>query len=205
MDEAFLDITEEVEQQLIDEFAQKYTMIRDELVDVESAELVESEELDALDNLALYDTSWIDSGLDYTDLGEGVIVEVEMEMEMESSSVYPDDIVERMRMSLGKLRIWKGAQIAKDLRAHLRTELNFIASIGIASNKMLAKLLSALYKPDKQTRIDPSAISLFMQRVPFEKIRMMGGKMGRSVLLSRATEEQDHQSDDSDAVSWDVN
>ena len=35
LDEAFVDITEEVEQQLIDEFAQKYTMLRDELADIE--------------------------------------------------------------------------------------------------------------------------------------------------------------------------
>lgn len=189
LDEAFIDITEEVEQQLIDEFAQKYTMLRDELADIQNEEL----ESEALDNLALYDTSWIENELDFTGLGENAITLEEFNLE--NSTV---DIVENMRMTLGKLRIWKGAQIAKDLRARLRHDLNFIASIGIASNKMLAKLVSALYKPDKQTRIEPAAITTFMQRVPFEKIRMMGGKMGKSVLKNEEEEEQNDEDSDAD-------
>jgi nucleotidyltransferase/DNA polymerase involved in DNA repair len=187
LDEAFVDITEEVEQQLIDQFAQRYTMLRDELADIENEEL----EGEALENLSLYDTSWINNELDFIGLGENAISPEEV-----TNQNYTADIVEKMRMNLGKLRIWKGAQIAKDLRARLRLDLNFIASIGIASNKMLAKLVSALYKPDKQTRIEPEAISTFMQRVPFEKIRMMGGKMGKSVL--KADDEEEQNDDDSD-------
>jgi nucleotidyltransferase/DNA polymerase involved in DNA repair len=191
LDEAFVDITEEVEQQLIDEFAQKYTMLRDELTDIENEEL----EGEALENLALYDTSWIHNELDFTGLGENAIPPEELANQDSAA-----DIVEKMRMTLGKLRIWKGAQIAKDLRACLRIDLNFIASIGIASNKMLAKLVSALYKPDKQTRIEPAAISTFMQRVPFEKIRMMGGKMGKSVIKPDDEEQNEEDSgiDDQD-------
>ena len=190
LDEAFLDITEEVEQQLIDEFAQKYTMLRDELADLDNEEL----ENEALENLALYDISWIDNQLDFTGLGENAISVDDLNIIEDTTS----DIVENMRMALGKLRIWKGAQIAKDLRARLRQDLDFIASIGIASNKMLAKLVSALYKPDKQTRIEPAAIAAFMRRVPFEKIRMMGGKMGKSVLKSGDEANDEDNDDDSD-------
>lgn len=188
LDEAFVDITEEVEQQLIDQFAQKYVMIRDELAELEGEE-VDSE---ALDNLAMYDTSWIDTDLDFTGLGESV------DGGTEDVTTAPPDIIEVARMKLGKLRIWKGAQIAKTLRTALRQNLSFIASIGIAPNKMLAKLVSAHYKPDKQTRIEPQNIRGFMRRVPFEKIRMMGGKMGKSVLEGSSVDTSDDDSSDNE-------
>lgn len=183
LDEAFIDITEQVEQELIEEFDQKYTMLRDELADVENEEL----ELEALENLKLYDVQWIETELDFTDLGQNAIPKNESVSASASASDENDNYsdVEKMRMALGKLRIWKGAQISKELRSRLHKELNFIASIGIAPNKMLAKLVSALYKPDRQTRIEPGEISEFMRRVPFEKIRMMGGKMGQSVLKNK--------------------
>lgn len=187
LDEAFIDITEEVEQQLIDEFNEKYTMLRDELADVGDDEL----EVEAIENLKLYDPKWIEDDLDFTGLGETAVVKEQLGDDQEE-----EDIVERMRKSLGKLRIWKGAQLAKRLRARLRLDLNFIASIGIASNKMLAKLVSAIYKPDMQTRIEPDGVGTFMRRVPFEKIRMMGGKMGKSVLRTEDNERGDGNEED---------
>ena len=196
LDEAFIDITEEVEQQLIDDFDQKYTMLRDELADVGDEEL----EVEAVENLKLYDTKWIDEELDFTGLGENAITNENICKEEE------EEIVEKMRKSLGKLRIWKGAQLSKHLRSRLRSELNFIASVGIASNKMLAKLVSALYKPDKQTRIEPAHVEIFMTRVPFEKIRMMGGKMGRSVLKGNSEgtgDESDTDGEESDPETSD--
>lgn len=188
LDEAFIDITEEVEQLLIDEFDQKYTMLKDELEDLGDEEL----ESEAIENLKLYDISWIEEALDFTGLGENAITK--------ESSNLDIDIVERMKRALGKLRIWKGAKLAKDLRAKLRSDLNFIASIGIASNKMLAKLVSALYKPDKQTRLEPDGVETFMKQVPFEKIRMMGGKMGKSVLLkNNEANEYDNESEEEES------
>ena len=178
LDEVFLDITEEVEQQLIDNFDQKYTMLRDECEEVDM-EIVE-------ENLKMYETDWIDQ-LDYSGLGNSAIKEFKKD----------ENILESMRLRLGTLRIWKGAQIASSLRAKLRGELNFIASIGIAPNKMLAKLVSALYKPDQQTRIEPNCILEFMGQVPFEKIRMMGGKMGKSVL-NEGNEEDENNDNDAD-------
>lgn len=189
LDEAFLDVTETVEQELIEEFDQKYTMLRDEL---ENSEVENGDEEE--DNLLeLFDTTWID-GLDYTGLGGEAIQLTESKNEGNSAS--------KVMKKLGKLRIWKGAQLAASLRSRLRTELNFIASIGIAPNKMLAKLVSALYKPDRQTRIDPESVGEFMRKVPFEKIRMMGGKMGKSVLSKGRDElggdEEDEDNSDSE-------
>lgn len=199
LDEAFLDITDEVEEQLIDEFASKYTMIRDELNDIENEEL----EVEALTNLALYNTEWIDN-LDYTALGERVDVEFNV-TEDQNREI---DLVDKMRKSLGKLRIWKGCQLARTLRSRLHMEINYIASIGIASNKMLSKLVSAIFKPDKQTRIEPDQISEFMKQVPFEKIRMMGGKVGQRVLKARGSggnddEDNEEEEDDMDEGGYD--
>lgn len=178
LDEAFLDITEAVEQALIDDFAERYTMLRDDLD--ESGNDIEC-------NFDDYDWQFIDRDLDWTGLGESVKVE----------ETYPNEAkIDFLQMKLGKLRIWKGCQLAKELRAKLRSELKYIASIGVASNKMLAKLVSALHKPDKQTRILPSQISDFMRTVPFEKIRLMGGKMGQRVLENRGDDEHDDEDRD---------
>lgn len=183
LDEAFLDITEAVEQALIDDFAERYTILRD---DVDEA----GNDIEC--NFDDYDWEFIDRELDWTGLGESVKVD----------EVYnKESKVEFLQMKLGKLRIWKGCQLAKELRAKLRRELKYIASIGVASNKMLAKLVSALHKPDKQTRIVPSQILDFMRTVPFEKIRLMGGKMGQRVLENRGEEEFDDDGNEEEEES----
>lgn len=203
LDEAFLDITEEVEQQLIDQFDQKYTMIRDEL------DGIEGDETDIIaENLKLYDTTWMDR-LDYTGLGETAIKDAKEtdNFETDTETINPEDLIEKVRMKLGKLRIWKGAHLAASLRSRLRSDLNYIASIGISSNKMLAKLVSALYKPDQQTRLDPVNVREFMTRVPFEKIRMMGGKMGKSVLndTEKDVEEEEEGGEDHEDYESSIN
>ena len=54
-----------------------------------------------------------------------------------------------------------GAKIASTIRKHVHTELQYTCSAGIAHNKMLAKLGSALKKPNGQTvRYTLSFISL---------------------------------------------
>ncbi len=180
LDEAFLDITEAVEEELVDEFAEKYTILRDDV-----AEEVISEE-----NIIDYDLEYLNTTLQNWDaLGEQVKI---------FNSSTETSPLETLQMKLGELRIWKGCQLAKSLRARLRTELNFIASIGVGPNKMLAKLISALHKPDKQTRILPTQIESFMRTVPFEKIRLMGGKMGQRVLERGGEEEELDDADEED-------
>lgn len=178
LDEAFIDITEAVEEQLIDEFAEKYTILRDDLAD----EAITEENIDD------YDIQFISACMKWDGLGECVSVD-------DTSRQTTSPPLGMIQMKLGELRIWKGCQLARELRSRLRNELRYIASIGVAPNKMLAKLISALHKPDKQTRILPGQITPFMHTVPFEKIRLMGGKMGQRVLERPDEDELDEAAD----------
>nr|KAJ3419167.1 DNA-directed DNA polymerase eta rad30 [Polyrhizophydium stewartii] len=50
------------------------------------------------------------------------------------------------------LQLFVGAQVCKRIRRRLFDELGYTCSAGIAHNKMLAKLVSATHKPNKQVR-----------------------------------------------------
>ncbi|ORX92385.1 DNA/RNA polymerase [Basidiobolus meristosporus CBS 931.73] len=71
-----------------------------------------------------------------------------------------------------------GAEISKTIRARVFEELGYTCSTGIAHNKTLAKLCSALNKPNQQTVIRQSAVLEFLRDMPFRKIRSLGGKLG---------------------------
>lgn len=47
--------------------------------------------------------------------------------------------------------------------------------------QMLAKLCSAWKKPNAQTILRSAAIPAFLHPLPFQKIRMLGGKLGVQV------------------------
>ncbi|KAK9760131.1 N-acetyltransferase eso1 [Basidiobolus ranarum] len=71
-----------------------------------------------------------------------------------------------------------GAEISRTIRTLVYEELNYTCSTGIAHNKTLAKLGSALNKPNQQTIIRHSAVLEFLRDLPFRKIRSLGGKLG---------------------------
>ena len=76
-------------------------------------------------------------------------------------------------------RLAVGAQILAEVRLRIFKELAFTVSAGIAHNKMLAKLLSAQYKPNKQAVLPLAGVAGMMATdVPLRKIRMLGGKFG---------------------------
>ena len=99
------------------------------------------------------------------------------------SSSLPDRITE--------LRIYLGSIIALHLRREIYYHLNYSVSAGIATNKTLAKLASAKYKPDQQTYVLPSMIKSWMTQVPLRKIRFLGGKLGKALLNSLADQHED--------------
>ncbi|KAI9034257.1 hypothetical protein DFJ74DRAFT_762882 [Hyaloraphidium curvatum] len=79
------------------------------------------------------------------------------------------------------LQLHEGAKLVREIRAAIRSELGYTCSAGIGSNKMLAKLVSALNKPDKQTALRHAHVLDFMRDLPFTKIRNLGGKFGEQV------------------------
>jgi len=79
------------------------------------------------------------------------------------------------------LQLHEAATLVSEIRETIRTELGYTCSAGIGSNKMLAKLVSALNKPDKQTALRHASVLDFMRDLPFTKIRNLGGKFGEKV------------------------
>lgn len=78
------------------------------------------------------------------------------------------------------LRLRIAADICQDIRSAIYEKLKFTCSAGIAHNKTLAKLVSALHKPNKQTVLRDCEVLDFMKTLPFTKIRGLGGIYSQS-------------------------
>jgi len=65
-------------------------------------------------------------------------------------------------------------EVANDIRERIKNELGFTVSIGISSNKLLAKIGSDLKKPDAVTTLFPHEISKKMWPLPVEDLFMVG-------------------------------
>jgi DNA polymerase eta len=59
-------------------------------------------------------------------------------------------------------RLLAGAIIAERIRSAVRMELGYTCSVGIATNKLLAKIASAKNKPDRQTLVGCSFLGLHL-------------------------------------------
>ena len=73
-----------------------------------------------------------------------------------------------------KLGIPYAAQVAKEIRAAIRSELNLTASAGIAPVKFLAKIASDIKKPDGLTVITPEQVDDFVVGLAVKKIPGIG-------------------------------
>ncbi|KAL3473921.1 hypothetical protein BJX99DRAFT_188877 [Aspergillus californicus] len=82
-----------------------------------------------------------------------------------------------------------GAEITRAVRTAIWDTLSYTCSAGIAKNKMMAKLGSAMNKPNKQTIVRNRAIQNFLSGFKFTKIRMLGGKLGDQVSATFGTEQ----------------
>ncbi|KAL5703195.1 DNA-directed DNA polymerase [Ranunculus cassubicifolius] len=74
-----------------------------------------------------------------------------------------------------------GAIIVAELRLQVLKETEFTCSAGIAHNKMLAKLASAMNKPAQQTVVPLSAVNDLLASLPVKKLKQLGGKLGTSL------------------------
>lgn len=77
--------------------------------------------------------------------------------------------------------LFVAAEIVSQVRASILKELGYTCSAGIASNKTLAKLVSAMHKPNLQTVLCSAQVESFMGTLPYSKIRGLGGKTGAEI------------------------
>src|SRR6185369_11358011 len=73
--------------------------------------------------------------------------------------------------------------IAYGLEARIRQRFAITCSIGIAPNKLLAKLASDMHKPDGLTIIPPEQVARIMERLPVKDLCGIGRKTERQLLL----------------------
>ena len=84
----------------------------------------------------------------------------------------------------GSLRLFGSAErIAYLIKAEIRHHFGITCSIGIAPNKLLAKLASDMQKPDGLTVIRPEEVARVLDRVPAKDLCGVGGKTARQLSL----------------------
>ena len=71
--------------------------------------------------------------------------------------------------------------IAYEIKDRIREELGFTVSIGVATNKLLAKMASEMRKPDKVTTLFPWEIKEKMWPLPIEELFMVGSASARKL------------------------
>ncbi|KAJ8725395.1 hypothetical protein PYW08_003578 [Mythimna loreyi] len=78
-------------------------------------------------------------------------------------------------------RLLVGAVIVSEIRAAVYEETGYRCSAGIAHNKILAKLVCGMNKPNKQTVLPKHCIDLLYSTLPLKKVKHLGGKFGFTV------------------------
>jgi DNA polymerase-4 len=73
-----------------------------------------------------------------------------------------------------KLNIGSALEIAAQIKAAIKKELQLTASAGVSINKFVAKIASDINKPDGLKFIGPSSIETFMEQLPVEKFFGVG-------------------------------
>jgi DNA polymerase-4 len=82
----------------------------------------------------------------------------------------------------GSLSLFGSAErIAYLLKARIRHEFGLTCSIGIAPNKLLAKLASEMQKPDGLTIIAPDRVDAVLERIPAKELCGIGAQVARQL------------------------
>ncbi|OBZ72407.1 N-acetyltransferase eso1 [Grifola frondosa] len=116
--------------------------------------------------------------------GLGNIIPVHPPAPTENSAVHPamSDGVE----GDDSLTTWHdvalsiAAELMAKIREDVRVKLGYTTSAGIARNKFLAKLTASYKKPMSQSILRNTAIPNYLKPMPFQKIRFLGGKLGKA-------------------------
>ncbi|KJH50274.1 ImpB/MucB/SamB family protein [Dictyocaulus viviparus] len=87
---------------------------------------------------------------------------------------------------ISHLRLAIAALTLEQMRAKIRECTQFFCSGGIANNKMLAKLVCSRHKPRQQTILPFDFVPVIFKETPIGDVRMLGGKLGRAIQDSLA-------------------
>lgn len=74
-----------------------------------------------------------------------------------------------------------GAVVVSEIRAAVFRETGYTCSAGIAHNKILAKLVCGMNKPNKQSVLAKHTVDILYKTLPVKKVKHLGGKFGLSV------------------------
>ncbi|MFT5523439.1 MAG: DNA polymerase-4, partial [Pirellulaceae bacterium] len=81
----------------------------------------------------------------------------------------------------GSLKLFGSPEvIGQRIQKEIRQEVNLAASVGVATNKFLAKLASDLEKPNGFVIVDPNGIQNFLDDLPVGRIWGVGKVRGKS-------------------------
>ncbi|CAJ0597287.1 unnamed protein product [Cylicocyclus nassatus] len=154
VDEAFLDMTELVDQTI---------------VEIGVAQLLQ----DLTSNLStILPTTHVADG---NDRGNEDVYDREASVRNLADNIY------MIPRCLSKLRLAVAAEAIEQIRARIKESTQFFCSGGIANNKMLAKLVCARHKPRQQTVIPFDFVPVLFEETPIGDVRMLGGKLGNSI------------------------
>jgi DNA polymerase-4 len=82
----------------------------------------------------------------------------------------------------GSLRIFGGKRaLAERLQAEIEDETSLTASLGVAPNKLLAKIASDLRKPRGLVVVEPTAVAAFLTPLPVRSLPGVGPKLRESL------------------------
>ncbi|TFY58395.1 hypothetical protein EVJ58_g6445 [Rhodofomes roseus] len=73
------------------------------------------------------------------------------------------------------------AELMGKIRHDIHMKVGYTTSAGIARNKFLAKLTASYKKPNSQSILRNAAIPNYLRPLPFQKIRFLGGKLGKAI------------------------
>ncbi|XP_023026507.1 DNA polymerase eta [Leptinotarsa decemlineata] len=88
------------------------------------------------------------------------------------------NFLENMELSESNFRLALGGVIVEEIREKVFIETGYECSAGIAHNKILAKLVCGLHKPNKQTILPQESVELLYKDLSVKKIKSLGGKFG---------------------------
>ncbi|VDN97362.1 unnamed protein product [Rodentolepis nana] len=143
--------------------------------------------------------------IDATDLLDGVAYDSEICLEKSNLVIDPDSIHIESKLSSssppfslplseieGETKVFdnlcdgtklkKALLLAQRIKEQIRRDTGFQCSIGVAANRMLAKLSCSLNKPDKITIVPLESTQHLMNFTKVKKVPGLGGKLGNDLI-----------------------